>query len=128
MDLQIKLADDGYAPPYRSPEAVDWPDWQSRRWERSWRHGRTNQVGCFENRALLPRDRIPRSHAELLAALRADPASGAASVAHDPEPSASNFSRRSVHVTPQTWDLALDGRRQQRPRRCSRVASAAWLA
>jgi iron(III) transport system substrate-binding protein len=71
MDLQIKLASDGYAAPYASPEAAKLPGWAV------WRNeafGTTYEPIAFVyNKRLLKPEEVPQSHAELAKALRAHP-------------------------------------------------------
>ena len=64
MDLQIKLANDGYAEAYRSPEASSLPDWAVWRDEA---YGTTFEPAVFVyNRKLVPADEVPHTHSEFL--------------------------------------------------------------
>lgn len=90
MDIQVKLINDGYAQTYRSPEAKGLPAWAI------WRDqgfGVTAEPIVFAyNRKLLKETEVPRSHAALLAALRADPERWRGRIAmYDPETSAVGF-------------------------------------
>jgi iron(III) transport system substrate-binding protein len=71
MDLQIKLANDGYALAYASPEAGQLPSWAV------WRNeafGTTFEPIAFVyNKRLLKPEEVPQSHAELVKLLRAHP-------------------------------------------------------
>lgn len=71
MDLQIKLINDGYAQPYRSPHRGAMPDgsvWRDQGF------GITAEPIVFAyNRRLLPADAVPHSHAELLRLLDVRP-------------------------------------------------------
>lgn len=63
MDLQIKLVNDGYAMTYRSPEAVNLPEWA--KWkDQAW--GITAEpIVIVYNKKLLAHDQIPGSHVAL---------------------------------------------------------------
>ncbi|NQE61719.1 hypothetical protein E1H18_1975 [Caulobacter sp. RHG1] len=104
MDTQVKLINDGYAQTYRSPEAVNLPAWA--RW-RDQGYGMTNEPIVFVyNKRLLPD--APRSHAALLAALKADPGRWRGKVGlYDPERSAVGFLYLSsnTQVYPDAWAL-----------------------
>ena len=64
MDLQIKLANDGYAESYRTPEARFLPPWAIWRDEA---FGTTFEPAVFVyNKRLLKADEVPRTHAEFL--------------------------------------------------------------
>jgi len=71
MDSQIKLINDGYAQPYRSPHRGAMPEgsvWRDQGF------GITAEPIVFAyNRRLLPPDAVPHSHAELLRLLKARP-------------------------------------------------------
>ena len=67
MDLQIKLANDGYAESYRTPEARFLPQWAIWRDEA---FGTTFEPAVFVyNKRLLKGDEIPRTHSEFLRVL-----------------------------------------------------------
>jgi iron(III) transport system substrate-binding protein len=67
MDLQIKLANDGYAETYRTPEARFLPRWAIWRDEA---FGTTFEPAVFVyNKRLLKDDEIPRTHSEFLRVL-----------------------------------------------------------
>jgi len=72
MDLQIKMVNDGYAQPYRSPHRGAMPDgsvWRDQGF------GVTAEPIVFAyNRRLLPLDAVPHSHADLLRLLDDRPA------------------------------------------------------
>ncbi|WP_168072514.1 extracellular solute-binding protein [Caulobacter sp. SSI4214] len=90
MDIQVKLINDGYAQTYRSPEAKGLPTWAV------WRDqgfGVTAEPIVFAyNKKLLNEAEVPRSHAALLAALRADPDRWRGKIAmYDPERSGLGF-------------------------------------
>jgi iron(III) transport system substrate-binding protein len=103
MDLQIKLANDGYAAEYRSPEAdgiLDWARWKDRA------YGVTAEpVVMVYNKRLLQEGLVPKDQADLLtdhaAVFRGKIAT------YDPELSGTGllFITQDVRVTTQTWKL-----------------------
>jgi iron(III) transport system substrate-binding protein len=106
MDLQIKLANDGYASVYRSTEAdqiLTWARWKDRA------YGITAEpVVMVYNKRLLRDDMIPRDHADLTRLLTDHTATFHGKIAtYDPEASGSGllFITQDVLVTPQTWKL-----------------------
>ncbi|WP_343699524.1 ABC transporter substrate-binding protein [Caulobacter sp.] len=106
MDTQVKLINDGYAQTYHSPEARHLPAWA--RW-RDQGFGMTNEPIVFVyNKTLLKPDEVPRSHAALLAALRADPQRWRGKIGlYDPERSGVGFLYLSsdTEVYPDGWAL-----------------------
>ena len=63
MDLQIKLANDGYAEPYRSPESRHLPEWAVWRYEA---YGTTFEpLAIAYNRRLVTGKNVPRDHNDL---------------------------------------------------------------
>lgn len=106
MDTQVKLINDGYAQTYDSPEARSLPAWA--RW-RDQGFGVTSEPIVFVyNKRLLKGGDAPRTHADLLAALRADPARWRGKVAmYDPELSGMGFFYLSSNTQfyPDAWAL-----------------------
>lgn len=106
MDTQVKLINDGYAQTYRSPEAGKLPTWA--RW-RDQGFGITSEPIVFVyNKRLLKDGAAPRSHADLLAALRADPERWRGKVAmYDPASSGVGFLYLSSNTQfyPDAWAL-----------------------
>lgn len=106
MDTQVKLINDGYAQTYDSPEAKHLPAWA--RW-RDQGFGVTSEPIVFVyNKRLLRAQEVPRSHAALLAALRADPKRWRGKVAlYDPERSGMGFLYLSSNTQfyPDAWAL-----------------------
>lgn len=106
MDTQVKLINDGYAQTYDSPEARNLPAWA--RW-RDQGFGVTSEPIVFVyNNRLLKAGEVPRSHAALLAALRADPQRWRGKVAlYDPERSGMGFFYLSSNTQfyPDAWAL-----------------------
>jgi iron(III) transport system substrate-binding protein len=71
MDLQIKLANDHYAEPYKSPEARFLPEWAVWRDEA---FGTTFEPAVFVyNKRLIPPAEVPRTHSEFLRLIAAQP-------------------------------------------------------
>ncbi|HET7826224.1 MAG TPA: ABC transporter substrate-binding protein, partial [Anaeromyxobacter sp.] len=71
MDLQIKLANDGYTQAYASPEASklpSWAVWKNEAWGTTY-----EPIAFVYNKRLLKPDEVPQSHADLVKALRAHP-------------------------------------------------------
>jgi iron(III) transport system substrate-binding protein len=71
MDLQIKLANDGYTQTYQSPEAAklpQWAVWKNEAWGTTY-----EPIGFVYNKRLLKPEEVPQSHADLVKALRAHP-------------------------------------------------------
>lgn len=106
MDLQIKLANDGYAAEYRSPEAdgiFDWARWKDRA------YGVTAEpVVIVYNKRLLQGGLVPKDHADLLRLLADHLAVFRGKIAtYDPELSGTGllFITQDVRVTTQTWKL-----------------------
>lgn len=64
IDLQIKLANDGYAQPHRSPETEALPAWAV--WKNEAFGTTFEPVGFAYNRRLLEPSRVPQTHAELI--------------------------------------------------------------
>lgn len=90
MDLQIKLANDGYALPYASPAASKLPAWAVWRNEA---YGTTFEpIGFAYNKRLLKPEEVPQGHAELAKAVKANPARWAGKLcSYDPERSGLGF-------------------------------------
>lgn len=109
MDIQIKLINDGYAQAYRSPQAGDLPRWAV------WRDqgfGITAEpiVFAYSKRLLKP-DEVPRSHAELLDALRTNPDRWRGKIAvYDAERSGVGFMNLSAdtQIDPEAWALVSE--------------------
>jgi len=107
MDLQIKLANDGYAAEYRSPEAegvFGWARWKDRA------YGVTAEpVVMVYNKRLLREALVPKDHAGLLRLLSDQLAEFRGRIAtYDPAVSGTGllFITQDVRVTAQTWKLA----------------------
>lgn len=106
MDLQVKLASDGNAATYRSPEAAKLPAWAV--WHDQ-AYGTTAEPLAFVyNKRLVPEGDVPRSHAAFLQLLtdKADTYRGKVT-GYDPERSGVGFVQftQDAAVWPQAWDL-----------------------
>lgn len=106
MDLQIKLANDGLAEAYRSPEADGLPAWAQ--WKDLAYGVSAEPVVIVYNKRLLPGGLVPRDHADLLRVLTEHRELFQGRVAtYDPEASGTGllFITQDVRITPQTWKL-----------------------
>lgn len=106
MDLQIKLANDGYAAEYRSPEADGIPGWA--RWKDRAYGITAEPVVIVYNKRLLREGLVPKDHAEFLRLLTDHLAVFRGKIAtYDPELSGTGllFITEDVRVTAQTWKL-----------------------
>jgi len=106
MDLQIKLANDGYAAEYRSPEAEAIPDWA--RWKDRAYGVTAEPVVMIYNKRLLREGAVPKDHAELLRVLTDNlPVLSGKIATYDPELSGTGllFITQDLRVTAQTWKL-----------------------
>jgi iron(III) transport system substrate-binding protein len=106
MDGQIKLADQGHAATYASPELPALPKWAV--W-RNQAYGTTYEPVTFVyNKQLLPAADVPHDHAALLALLNGKPAAYRGRItAYDPEKSGTGYLlvNQDVKNFPQAWDL-----------------------
>ncbi|MCP3464055.1 MULTISPECIES: ABC transporter substrate-binding protein [unclassified Bradyrhizobium] len=106
MDLQIKLANDGYASEYRSTELEGIPDWA--RWKDRAYGITAEPVVIVFNKRLLRGSLVPKDRAELLRVLTNHPAVFHGKIAtYDPELSGTGllFLSQDVRVTADTWKL-----------------------
>jgi iron(III) transport system substrate-binding protein len=106
MDLQVKLAGDGQALVYASPEISALPKWAA--WQNQ-AYGTTYEPITFVyNKRLLPAADVPQTHADLLKLLSAKPDAFKNKVtAYDPERSGVGylFVNQDIQYFPQAWDL-----------------------
>jgi iron(III) transport system substrate-binding protein len=106
MDLQLKLAADGSAATYPSPEIASLPKWAV--WQNQ-AYGTTYEPITFVyNKRLVPAADVPQDHAALLALLSAKPDAYRGKItAYDPEKSGVGFLfvNEDVKYFPQAWDL-----------------------
>jgi len=106
MDLQIKLANDGYAAEYRSAEVGRLPAWAQ--WKDRVYGVTAEPVVMIFNKRLLRGAMVPQDHAELLRLLAEHPAAFQGKIAtYDPELSGTGllFITQDVRITQQTWKL-----------------------
>lgn len=106
MDLQLKLANDGYAEAYRPPQARYLPEWAI--WHDE-AYGTTFEPAVFVyNKRLVPEDEVPRTHTAFLELLKAKPAKYAGNViTYDVRKSAVGFLflTQDSLAMPGLWDL-----------------------
>jgi iron(III) transport system substrate-binding protein len=106
MDLQIKLANDGYATEFRSAEIDRLPAWAQ--WKDRVYGVTAEPVVTIFNKRLLRGAMVPRDHADLLRVLTEDPSLFQGKIAtYDPELSGTGllFITQDVRVTQQTFKL-----------------------
>jgi iron(III) transport system substrate-binding protein len=106
MDLQVKLAADGNAVTYASPELAALPEWAV--WQNQ-TYGTTYEPITFVyNKRLLPAVDVPGDHNALLRLIRGKPdAFKGKLTAYDPEKSGVGYLlvNQDVRNFPQAWDL-----------------------
>jgi len=117
MDLQIKLANDGFAETYRSPEASSLPDWAVWRDEA---YGTTFEpVVIVYNKKLVPPKEVPRANGEFLQLLASRPEKYAGNVlTYDIAKSGVGFlflSQDSLAM-PRFWNLVSEPGARNAPR------------
>jgi iron(III) transport system substrate-binding protein len=107
MDLQMKLVGDGYALGYKSPEAGKLPGWAV---FKDLAYGTTLEpVVIAYNKRLLPADKVPKTHADLVRLIDANKQEFAGKVTtYDPEKSGLGFLfvTQDAKLDPSFWDLA----------------------
>jgi len=69
MDLQLKLASDGLALPYKSPESAALPDWA--RWKDTVYATTFEPIAIVYNKRLVAADEVPKTHADFAKLLNA---------------------------------------------------------
>jgi iron(III) transport system substrate-binding protein len=90
MDLQMKLANDGYAMEYASPEAPKLPQWSV--WKNEAFATTYEPIIFVYNKRLLKPEEVPQSHADFVKKLKANPQRFKGKVtAYDPERSGIGF-------------------------------------
>jgi iron(III) transport system substrate-binding protein len=106
MDLQVRLAADGYAASYASPEIAGLPKWAV--WKNQ-AYGTTYEPITFVyNKRLVPAADVPQDHPALLKLLAATPDAYKGKItAYDPEKSGVGFLfvNQDVKNWPLAWDL-----------------------
>ncbi len=105
MDLQVKLANDGYAQAYKSPEIPNLPDWAH------WRDevfGTTYEPVAFVyNKKLVSAGEVPKTHADFAALVAKEKFKGKVT-SYDPEKSGVGFLlvTQDLRNNPSFWNLA----------------------
>jgi iron(III) transport system substrate-binding protein len=90
MDLQIKLANDGYTQTYLSPEASKLPGWAV--WKNEAFGTTYEPIAFVYSKRLLKPEEVPQSHADLVKELKANPARFKGKLtSYDPERSGLGF-------------------------------------
>lgn len=106
MDLQMKLANDGLAAPYQSPEVAQLPDWAH--WKDTVYGTTFEPVAFVYNKRLVPAEDVPKTHAdfEKLLATKADKCQGKVTM-YDAEKSGVGFMlvNQDAKIDPKVWDL-----------------------
>lgn len=108
MDLQASLVSNGYALTYDSPESASLPAWA--KWKVQAYATTFEPVVIAYNKTLLPAADVPRTHADLIRLLNADPNRFKGKViTYDIEKSGLGFflATQDVSVSPAFWDIAL---------------------
>jgi iron(III) transport system substrate-binding protein len=106
MDLQIKLANDGYAAEYTPADIAEIPSWAQ--WKGRAYAVTAEPVVIIFNKRLLREDLVPRDRADLLRVLTESAESFRGKIAtYDPELSGTGllFITQDLRVTAQTWKL-----------------------
>lgn len=90
MDLQVKLVNDGYAQPHKSPETAKLPEWAN--WKNEAFGTTYEPIGIVYNKRLVPAADVPQSHADFIKLLttQAEKYKGKVTT-YDPEKSGVGF-------------------------------------
>jgi len=106
MDLQMKLAADGFAMPYKSPESAALPDWA--RWKDSVYATTFEPIAIVYNKRLVPPEDVPKTHADLTKLLTTKTEKYQKKVTtYDAEKSGVGFMlvNQDAKLDPKFWDL-----------------------
>jgi iron(III) transport system substrate-binding protein len=106
MDLQMKLAADGLATVYKSPEATALPEWAH--WKDTIYATTFEPIAIVYNKRLVPADEVPKTHADLIKLLNTKGDKYQNKVtAYDPEKSGLGFmlANQDAKLDPHFWDL-----------------------
>jgi len=107
MDLQMKLAADGFAATYKSPEIPALPEWAH--WKDTVYATTFEPIAIAYNKRLVPADEVPKTHDDLLKLLmtKGDKYQNKVT-AYDPEKSGVGFMlvNQDAKLYPKFWDLA----------------------
>jgi len=107
MDQQASLISNGHALAYESPESAGLPAWA--KWKDQAYATTFEPVAIVYNKNLLPAADVPRTHADLVRLLSADPGRFKGKVVtYDIEKSGLGFflATQDVSVSPAFWDIA----------------------
>ena len=106
MDLQLKLAQDGFAATYKSPESGALPDWA--RWKEMVYATTFEPIAIVYNKRLVSADEVPKTHADFtkLLTTKADKFQKKVTT-YDAEKSGVGFmlANQDAKLNPQFWDL-----------------------
>ncbi|HEX3137625.1 MAG TPA: ABC transporter substrate-binding protein, partial [Casimicrobiaceae bacterium] len=106
MDLQMKLAADGLAAPYKSPEAGALPPWAH--WKDTIYATTFEPIAIVYNKRLVPPEEVPKTHADLVKLLNTKGDKYQNKItAYDPEKSGVGFmlANQDAKLDPQFWEL-----------------------
>jgi iron(III) transport system substrate-binding protein len=106
MDLQMKLAADGLAALYKSPEAGALPAWAH--WKDTIYATTFEPIAIVYNKRLVPADEVPKTHADLIKLLNTKGEKYQNKItAYDPEKSGVGFmlANQDAKLDPQFWEL-----------------------
>jgi iron(III) transport system substrate-binding protein len=106
MDLQMKLAADGAAAPYKSPEIGALPGWAH--WKDTVYATTFEPIAIVYNKRLVPAEDVPKTHEDLLKLLTTKGEKYQNKVtAYDPEKSGVGFMlmNQDAKLYPKFWDL-----------------------
>lgn len=106
MDLQMKLANDGLAQVYKSPEAGALPDWA--KYKDTVYATTFEPVAIVYNKRLVPAEDVPKTHADFIKLLNSKPDKYTKKVtSYDAEKSGVGFMlvNQDAKLFPQFWDL-----------------------
>ena len=107
MDLQVKLASDGYTQDYKSPEASHLPSWAV--WKEQAFGTTFEPIAFVYNKRLVKPEEVPRTHADLGKRLKENPGRWKGKVtAYDPERSGIGFLliTQDAKLDPAFWETA----------------------
>src|SRR5437773_4073707 len=106
MDLQLKLASDGLAMPYKSPESAALPDWA--KWKDTVYATTFEPIAIVYNKRLVAADEVPKTHADFAKLLNTKAEKFQKKVTtYDAEKSGVGFMlvNQDAKLSPAFWDL-----------------------
>ncbi|MEN9985190.1 MAG: hypothetical protein RI925_692 [Pseudomonadota bacterium] len=107
MDMQVKLANDGYAQAYDSPEMKNLPDWAN--WRKEVYGTTFEPITIVYNKRLVAANEVPQTHADFINLLKTNPTKYQGKVTtYDVEKSGAGFLflSQDAKQNPGVWDLA----------------------